>query len=493
MAKTGENEGADKTKAAGETDEEGKPQPKFVTGSTMRHVSVMTMTGSVGLVAIFLVDFADMFFLSLLGEVAIAAAIGYAGTILFFNTSISIGMAIAATALVSRALGAGDRERARRLAASSATVIFIAMIVIAAILFPLLPVALDLLGATGEARELALGYMQIIVPSMPLLGIGMVSGALLRATGDAKRSMYVTLTGGAVNAVFDPIFIFALDLGVDGAAMASVLSRFAIAFMGYWGVVRVHNLIARPSLRHIAEDIRPLAGIAVPAVLTNIATPVGNAYVTAAIAGHGDGAVAGWAIIGRLVPVAFGVIFALSGAVGPIFGQNLGARRFDRLQMAFRDSLIFCLGYVFVVWVLLALTQNWIVALFSVTGDAASLIRLFCSFIAVSFLFNGMLFVANATFNNLGFPTYSTALNWGKATLGTIPFVSLGALWGGAPGILIGQGVGAVLFGIIAAAVAWRTVKGMADNPPPPDAPRKPAVITRALWPFSSGKTFSAD
>jgi len=88
----------------------------FVTGSIMRHVVVMTLTGAVGLMALFMVDLVDLFFLSLLNDTEVTAAIGYAGTIVFSNLSVSIGCGIAAAALVARNVGAGDQERARQFA-----------------------------------------------------------------------------------------------------------------------------------------------------------------------------------------------------------------------------------------------------------------------------------------------------------------------------------------------------------------------------------------
>lgn len=90
-------------------------QAKFVTGSTMRHVAVMSSTGATGLLALFLVDLLDMYFISLLGEVELAAAIGFAGTILFFSTSVSIGLSIAQGALVSRYVAAVNESRRRML------------------------------------------------------------------------------------------------------------------------------------------------------------------------------------------------------------------------------------------------------------------------------------------------------------------------------------------------------------------------------------------
>ena len=95
------------------------PIARFVTGSTMRHVVVMTLTSSVGLMALFLVDLASLFFLNLLARTEITAAIGYAGAIAFTNLSLSLGLGIAASALVSRSLGARELEKARRYATSA--------------------------------------------------------------------------------------------------------------------------------------------------------------------------------------------------------------------------------------------------------------------------------------------------------------------------------------------------------------------------------------
>ena len=149
----------------------------------------------------------------------------------------------------------------------------------------------------------------------------------------------------------------------------------------------------------------------VPSVLTQIATPVGNAFVTGAISSFGDNAVAGWAVIGRVIPVAFAALFALSGSVGPILGQNLGAGRHDRLRSTMRDSLKVMVANVLCVWLLLALGGDLIANVFNADGEARELIVFFCIFVASTYVFNGAVFVANAAFNNLGFVLYSTVLN----------------------------------------------------------------------------------
>ncbi len=459
---------------------------KFVTGSTMRHVVVMTSTGSIGLMAIFVVDFLNLFYISLLGEQELAAAIGYAGSVLAFNIAIGIGMTIAATALISRALGAENRDDARHISASALAFIVLVSLIVVIGLWPFIPLALTGLGASGQTKEIATGFLRIVVPSLPLLGLGMLLSGILRAVGDARRAMYVTLAGGVASAVLDPLFIFGLDLGVTGAAIATVLSRCVLVGVGLYGAVHVHDMIGRLRPADFRDDLRAMSGIAVPVVLTTIATPVGNAYLTATISRFGDDAVAGWAIIGRIIPVAFGTIFALSGAVGPIIGQNFGAGHADRVRQTLKDALTFTLIYTVAVWILLVLLRHQIVGIFAAKAEAAELVLFFCAFVAGSFLFTGALFVANAAFNNLGFPTYSTLFNWGRATLGTIPFAWYGAAQFGASGALAGWAVGGIVFGIGAAIMAFR-VTGTLDMAAARDA--GPVIVRPVVSPFSSGKS----
>ncbi|UEM05971.1 polysaccharide biosynthesis C-terminal domain-containing protein [Skermanella rosea] len=459
---------------------------KFTSGSPLRHVVVMTTTGSVGLMAVFAVDLANLFYISMLGVRELAAAVGFAGTILFFQISLCIGLTIGTGAIVARAIGSGDRDEARRLAGSSLVVMLAVTLAVGTLTVPFLDLILSALGAQGETKRFAETYLTIVSPTMPLLGVGMCCSALLRAVGDARRSMNVTLFAGAATAVLDPILIFGFDLDLMGAAIAALLSRCVLVAIGWHGASTVHGLVGRPSMVALPRDARALFRVAGPAILTNVATPVASAYVTFSMARFGDAAVAGLAIVDRVVPVAFGVIFALSGAVGPIFAQNLGARIFGRIRETLRASLTVMLTYVTAVWFVLFLGQDLLVQAFSVEGVAADIVRLFCTLTAGGFLFIGCLFVANAAFNNLGFPLLSTGFNWGRATLGTIPFVTLGAWAGGAQGIVIGQAAGALVFGLAAVVVAFRVVGRLKDDrlgpEPAPEWPEAPAQ------PVSSGK-----
>ena len=325
----------------------------FTIGSTMRHVLVMTTTGSVGLIAVFFVDFLTLLYIARLGDTNLTAAVGYASQMIFLLLSVNIGLSIAIGALVSRALGAGDRPRARRLAASGIVQIAIVSGVLALAAMPFTHAILALFGARDEVLAVGSIYLRLTLPATVFLGIGMGFSSVLRGVGDAKRAMYVTLGGAIVTACLDPIFIFGLHLGIYGAAFVLVLSRFIVMGVGWHGAVRVHHLVERPRLKAIWQDTRPMFAIAGPAVITNIATPVANIYAMHVFSSFGAGVIAAFAIMDRVTPVAFGVLFALSGSVGPIMGQNFGARLFDRVRKILTDCFLVAALYVIAITLVL--------------------------------------------------------------------------------------------------------------------------------------------
>jgi MATE family, multidrug efflux pump len=444
----------------------------FTRGSTFMHVLKMTGASATGLLTMFGVDMVDMYFLTLLGEQELAAAVGFAGTLIFFLVSVSIGLQIALGALVARSEGAGRRDLARRYCTSSLIFSGIVCTVISAVAWFYLADLLQVLGASGQTLEYAVSYASILLPNMPILVLGMSMAAGVRAIGDARRSMWATVLGSLVNAGLDPLFIFTFGWGLEGAAWASVAARFVVFGVAWYALGVVHKLPCKVSVREFLADISPIMVIAGPAVLTNMATPISNGFVLRTMSQFGDSAVAGAAIMGRITPVAFAAIFALSGAVGPIIGQNAGAGLYDRVRSTLRSAVIFNAVYVAMIWVVLWLCAEGIVSTFSATEEAAELILFYSYFLVGAFTFNGCLFVANASFNNLRHPHWATCFNFGRALLGTIPAVYFGAMWFGPRGVLAGEAFGSVVFGLAALVGAFYLIRKLeAAHTPLPVGP----------------------
>jgi len=426
----------------------------FLGGSTMRHVLVMTASASAGLVAMFTVDVVDLFFITLLGDQTLVAAVGFSGTLLYFLLSLGIGLNIALGALVARHEGRGDREAAGQFCTSALCVSTGVAVLCALLAWWQLPGLLGLLGASGETLEHARRYTQIQLLGVPVLILAMNLSGGLRAVGDARRSMLATIYGALANAILDPLFIFYFAWGIEGAAWASVAARCVIFLYAGRALLLVHRLPSAVNLHRVRRQVPAIGAIAVPAVMTNLATPLGNSVVLRIMADFGDGAVAAMAAMARLAPLAFAAVFAVSGAVGPIIAQNAGAGRYDRVLSTLRDAALFILVYVGVVWLFLALAADVVTTAFTASEDAASLLRFYLYFLTGAFAINGLLFVANASFNNLGRAYLATAFNYAKVFLGIVPAAYAGAAMFGPRGVMLGEAVGMILFGLLGIATA---------------------------------------
>lgn len=441
---------------------------KFTTGSTMRHVAIMTLTGSLGLSFMFLVDAATLFWVGWLRDVKLVAATGFASTILFFTLSIGIGLMIAGSALISRALGARNRDEARRLVASAMVLSFLVQSALAILVLIFREPLLGWSGARGATLEVASAFLAITLFSLPFMAVGMMAAGVLRSQGDAWRSMLVTVVGGAVAMVLDPLIIIWMGYGVPGAAFVWVISRLSMAAVGLYFVIGVHDLAAKVDFRHLRRILPAFALIALPAVATQMSVPVGNFLLTKVMAQFGDGAVAGWSVILRLTVLAFGGIFALSGVVGGIIGQNYGAGMMDRVATAYRDSLVFCAIYTLAAWLILFACTGVIVRAFGLDAAGAEVVYAFTSFGAGAFVFTGALFVSNAAFNNLGRPVWSTGFNWLRDGIVLWPLAWLVSQYFGATGVVYAQGLAGVLIGTLAALTGWRYVRSLKGEVPVP-------------------------
>ncbi len=448
---------------------------RFLSGSTMGHVVRMTATGATGITFVFLVDAANLLWISQLGDARLVAAIGFAYAIQFFSVSIGVGLMIASTALISRSIGSGDRALGREQAGAALVFSVLLLAGVAAAVVTWRQELVAWAGAEGETARLAARYLGITIPSIVMMAVALVCSGTLRAEGYGAKAMYITMLSGLVLLVLDPITILWLGWGLDGAAINLVLFRVSLMALGLYFAVHQTRLVAMPSAAILRRVARPFLWVALPAIATQMSTPVGNYLLTAVMAQHGDDAVAAWAVVGRLTVVIFGGIFALSGAIGGIFGQNYGAGQMDRVRGTYRDALIFVLGYTLVAWALLLAVTPQVIALFGLSGEGGAVLRAF-TFVGVgAFVFVGGLFVSNAAFNNLGRPGWSTLVNWIKdGALSWPAAVMLGALFG-APGVIYGQALAGALAGLVAAVWGWVFVQrlGVTLAPvPDPDYPR---------------------
>jgi hypothetical protein len=191
----------------------------------MGHVVRMTATGALGITFIFLVDATNLFWVSQLGNPQLVAAIGFAYAVQFFSVSVAVGLMIAATALISRSVGRGEADLARRQAGAACVIAVALMCIVVALIVGFRHALVGLAGAEGETARLAARYLASTVPSLLPMCVALVLSGTLRAYGYGAKAMYITMFSGFVLLVLDPILILYLRMGLDGAAIGLVLFR----------------------------------------------------------------------------------------------------------------------------------------------------------------------------------------------------------------------------------------------------------------------------
>ncbi len=427
----------------------------YTEGSVFGHISNLAIISAIGMFAIMIVDLVDMYFISILGIPSLAAAVGFAGLGLFLGASITIGISIAVSTVVAQALGEENEPRAQRYATHGLLYSLAWTIPITIITMVYAEELLSLIGASGETLSLAVNYFRIVGASLPILGLAIAANSLLRAVGAAKLSMWSTIIGGVVNAVIDPILIFGAGLGLTGAAIASVISRISVAAISLYSLAKSHGLIVRPAWSELMHDFKSLSSIAFPSILTNLSGPISAAFATSQMARFGTDAVAAASVIGRLTPVAFAGLYGLSGAVGPVASQNMGAKQFHRVRQSLTGSAKFVALYVIPVTVLMYLAQDWLISIFNLEGEAAELLKFYATFVVGSYILFGLQLSANPLFTALRHPGYATLSNIVRDLVLAIPLIFLLSSEFGSRGVLAGQALANALAGVLAFATAF--------------------------------------
>ena len=397
---------------------------KFITGSISWHINKMTFAGAIGILSIFLVDFVDMYFLSKLWQSQLVAAIWFAGILVFMLTSIWIALMITMASLTSKFLWSRQQDKALNIASSIFYFTLILSIPLTVLWYIFAKDILSFMWASGETLIFAMQYFNIVVFVVPFLLLWMAINGLLRAIWDAKMSMMPTLVAGIVNIILDPILIFWLDMWISWAAIATAISRITLFWVGlYW--LYKYGFLTIWKFSSLFKNLKVILAIFIPAVVTNISTPIWTSFILKSLSEYWDDVVAAMAVIGRLVPVLFVYIFAMSWAVWWIIWQNLWANLISRVKETIVTSIKFIIYYVVWVTILLFFTKSFIINIFDLQNQWKELFIFYSHFLIIFFIFNGIIFIWNALFNVISKAYLSTIINILKSIIFLFPLIFL--------------------------------------------------------------------
>lgn len=251
---------------------------------------------------------------------------------------------------ISRRLGAGDFEEANKMAANGFFLAFLMGIVISILGIAFLEPLANLLGSTPTILPYTKDYMRLILMGAPFMMSSLVLNNQLRFQGSASYAMVGIVTGAVINIVLDPVLIFGFNMGVAGAALATLLSQIVsfillILMSRRGGNIRVRFQNFCPTRYYIKEIFRggfpslcrQGLGSVAQICLNRAAGIYGGVYGEA----YGDAAIAAMSIVNRVVMFANSALIGFGQGFQPVCGMNYGAKKYERVRQAF----YFCVKY----------------------------------------------------------------------------------------------------------------------------------------------------
>lgn len=281
---------------------------------------------------------------------------------------IGLGMMFGAGAssYISRLLGKGDNDQANKTASTALfSGLLVGFIIIIGILI-FLDFVLVFLGATATILPYARDYARIYVTGSIINVFTVMMNNLLTAQGATKFTMAAMLTGSIVNVILDPIMIYDMDLGIEGAAMATVIS-LCINMALYIGYIAKKKGVLRLSIKNIAPSKKIYAEvlkIGIPVLLFQFLASAAMGTINTASKPYGDYAVAAMGAVTRIMTVVTYVVFGFLKGFQPFAGYNYGAKQFERLKKAISLCMVWSTVFCVIAAIILVLFANPIMSLF---------------------------------------------------------------------------------------------------------------------------------
>jgi putative MATE family efflux protein len=409
--------------------------PDLTTGSIANHLLKTTSFMLVSMVFQTLYVLVDLYWVGRLGTSAVAA-VGISGNLMFVVLAASQMLGVGTTTLVSHAAGRKDRDRALVVFNQSQVLSFVVAVVFLAVGWTLREPYARQLSADEETTALAVQYLNWMIPAMALQFTMVAMGSAMRGIGDFKPGMVVQTATVVINMILAPFLIFGWGTGYAmGVAGAAVASLIAIAVGVVW--LFTYFVGEKAFLQFVPADWTPkfrlwgdMLKIGLPAGAEFAMMAVYLAMVYSIIRPFGAPAQAGFGIGLRIVQSLFLPVVALGFAVGPVAGQNFGARRGDRVRETFKVAATMSAGVMLVFVGLAHIAPAAMVRLFSADPNVVAVGDEYLRIVSYNFVASGIVFVSSSMFQAMGNTIPSLATSVARVLLIVVPAVMLARVAG---------------------------------------------------------------
>ncbi len=461
----------------------------LATGPVGAHLVRMTIPMMVGIVSIMAFNLIDTFFLGRYSTDALAA-ITFTFPVVTTLGSLALGLGVGVSAVVSNAIGQGDRLRVQRLTTDSLSLAVLLVVAFALMGLATIDPLFRMLGADAAQLALARDYMQIWYATVGLVVIPMTGNSAIRGTGDTRTPSLIMMVAAGTNLILDPLLIFGLgpfpELGIRGAALATAVARATTLIAALYVLGVRERLLTRQGMtaHTLLESWRRILHIGLPAAATRMSMPIGLGILTRMIAVYGTAGVAAYGVGSRVGMFVFSVIMALSAALAPFIGQNLGARLWRRVHRAAWLSSGFGLVYGLLAWAVVGSLASWIAQAFNQDPEVVATSVRYLRIVPIGAGPSAVAAITGSALNAMLQPRASALLSLIPMFCLTIPLAWLGSQWIGLEGIFWAAAISNIIAGGAATLLLRRQLAALAFSLDSPGPGEENSVLARiSRWP----------
>ncbi len=444
------------------TDRNAEDNYEFLTqGPIPKVVMTMAVPTIISMMITSLYNIVDTFFVGLIDTQSIAA-VGISFSVMFFIQALSFFFGMGSGSYISRELGAGRRENAETMASTALGYTVMTALIITVLGYIFTPQLAVLLGSTPTIAPYAESYLSISFLGTPMTMAAFCMNNHMRFEGYARYAMWGIASGAILNCVLDPIFIFALDMGVSGAAIASVVGQ-SVGVIVMWKMTKREGVIrySVKNFRHSAAYVKEIVAGGTPSVSRQGLAAVSTAMLNVAAGAFGDAAIAAMSIVTRVTTLFFSAMVGLGQGYQPMCGFCYGAKLFNRVKAGFwfttRVGTLFLLFWAVVLFIF----SDEVIALFRDDPDVIEIGTLALRFQICTMPLVAICMASNMLTQTCRKTLRANFLAAARQGLFFIPLVIILPHYYGLMGLVISQPVADVLCTLSTIPIIWFTLKEM--------------------------------
>ena len=392
---------------------------------------------------------------NIVDQIFIGWGVGYLGNgatnIVFPLTMIALSFALmlgdGASSYFSLKLGEKKKEEATKGVGNGIIMLVIISILFCAITLIFLPQLLNIFGCTDALREYALKYGGIIAIGLPFMMIGTTLNSIIRADGSPKYSMMSMVLGAVLNTILDPIFIFVFNMGVEGAAIATIFSQLVTFVLNVLYIKKFKSIkLNKEAFELKFNVVRKVVALGISSFITQMSFVFVVAVENNLLAKHGLDSKYGpeipitvLGIVMKINQILNSIIVGITVGTQPIFGYNYGAKKFDRVKEALKKVLGISVIISTVAFILFQTIPDKLISIFG-SGD-----ELYMEFACITFrtylllcIFNGIQIPSGILFQAIGKSSRSAILSLSRQIILLIPAMIILSNSYGLMGVLYG-------------------------------------------------------